>query len=357
MSKKDQIYLLFGQEGVLLHEYLLELREKLKISDLNYNVLDGDIDLDKIQQNLETVSLFNIGKRMVVIKNFSQLSAKRETTKKDTDDKKNSAKNKKKDNDVDRLIAILNSLDEQTLVVFTFQEDTTNWRKPIKVDKRKKLYKKLQSIGTVIPFNPFSEYEREKLYSWVNQRISKYNKTITNEASHALVEIAGQSLSVLASEIYKLVTFIGDNEQITKENVLTLASESKTAAFALINNLRDRKAKDSLETFKKAIYYGENHIVLLTQIVNQFRMLLQVKYLQEQKADLKKITSVVGGHPFVIKLLSNSAKLFSFDELLAIMHLLADADFYFKTGKMEKDILLENVIVAICTGSFIKIAN
>ncbi|MFC1478282.1 DNA polymerase III subunit delta [Candidatus Margulisiibacteriota bacterium] len=350
-----QVYLLHGEEGVLISEHLKQLKAQIGVDVLNTDVIDGpDAVIDRVVQSLQSAPMFLCGgKKMVVIKDFPYLKAGREANKdeeEDADDSKSKAAKKQADAGVERLIDNLQNMADDTVAVFTFQE-SSNWKSSQKVDKRKKLYKALKKTGTVLEFNNFNDWEADKLAGWVRHRVSLENKQIADDAIYYLNETVGNHLGLLSSEIKKAVTFIGGRSRIEKKDVLLLASEGQTAGFALVNALRDRDLVSAMKCLKSMLYYGENEVGLLMRIVNQFRTLLQISYLQEKNRSLPEITKAIGGHPYAVKLLFQAAKKFKLDELKAIMRMLAEADYRLKTGQMAKDVLIEMVVIDICKGT------
>ncbi|MFH1428585.1 MAG: DNA polymerase III subunit delta [Candidatus Margulisiibacteriota bacterium] len=351
-----QVYLLHGEEGVLISEHLQQLKAQIGADALNTDVIDGpDADINTIVQSLQSAPMFLAGgKKVVVVKDFPLLKAGRTASGSDDEGEGEEApdpKSKKQSDDaVERLIDNLQNLADDTVVVFTFQE-SSNWKSSQKVDKRKKLYKALKKTGTVLEFNNFNDWEADKLAGWVRHRVGVENKQIADDAIYYLNETVGNHLGLLSSEIKKAVTFIGDRPRIEKKDVLLLASEGQTAGFSLVNALRDRDLVAAMKCLKSMLYYGENEVGLLMRIVSQFRTLLQIRYLQEQNRPLPEITKAIGGHPYAVKLLFQAAKKFRLDELTAIMQMLAEADYRLKTGQMSKDVLIEMVVIDICKGT------
>ncbi|MGW6106074.1 DNA polymerase III subunit delta, partial [Bacillus subtilis] len=80
---------------------------------------------------------------------------------------------------------------------------------------------------------------------------------------------------------------------------------------------------------------------IMALISNQFRLILQTKYFAEQGYGQKQIASNLKVHPFRVKLAMDQARLFSEEELRSIIEQLAVMDYEMKTGKKDKQLLLE----------------
>ena len=352
-----QLYLFYGEEGILITEAVQALRKRFEISDMNLDMLDGDpFSLESLTQAAQGSPLFLMGgKKLVVVRDCPYFKIKPKSSASDDapDEDPSDKKNAKAERNelVEQLISLIQQVEDHVILVFTYAENSSSWRSPKKIDKRTKLYKTIQKIGTVTEFNPFSEWENDKLARWIQERVARQGKTIDASATATLIETAGRRLSLLAMEIDKLATYAGERKSITNEDVLTLASEGGRAGFALTNALRDRDASAALSALHHALLHKENEVQLLMQIASQFRQLLQIKYLTERRTPPADIAKIVEGHPFVIKLLTAASRKYTLSELKDIIRCLAEADYRLKTGQMDKTALLEMLVVDVCNGT------
>ena len=111
--------------------------------------------------------------------------------------------------------------------------------------------------------------------------------------------------------------------------------------FELINKIVNRKRTESLQIFYDLLKQNEEPIKIMALISNQFRLILQTKYFAEQGYGQKQIASNLKVHPFRVKLAMDQARLFSEEELRLIIEQLAVMDYEMKTGKKDKQLLLE----------------
>ena len=94
---------------------------------------------------------------------------------------------------------------------------------------------------------------------------------------------------------------------------------------------------------------GENLLGLLAMIVRQFRLLIQVKELQEKSAPAPEMAKTLGQHPFVIEKIGQQARNFSMAQLERIYTHLLDLDVGIKTGEVG-DVLALDLLVAELAG-------
>ena len=84
-------------------------------------------------------------------------------------------------------------------------------------------------------------------------------------------------------------------------------------------------------------------------IVRQFRLLIQVKELQEDTLPPDAIARQLGLHPFVAKKIGEQSRNFSLAQLETIYRRLLDIDVEIKTGQTS-DVLALDLLVAGLAG-------
>jgi DNA polymerase-3 subunit delta len=94
---------------------------------------------------------------------------------------------------------------------------------------------------------------------------------------------------------------------------------------------------------------GENALGLLAMIVRQFRLMIQVKYLQEKNVPAPEIPKALGQHPFVMEKIGQQARNFTMEQLERIYSHLLDLDVGIKTGEVG-DVLALDLLVAELAG-------
>jgi len=83
--------------------------------------------------------------------------------------------------------------------------------------------------------------------------------------------------------------------------------------------------------------------------VRQFRLMIQVKELQEKNAPGPEIPKTLGQHPFVMEKIGQQARNFTMDQLVRIYAHLLDIDVAIKTGEVG-DVLALDLLVAELAG-------
>ena len=153
------------------------------------------------------------------------------------------------------------------------------------VDKRRGLYKSLSNEGMIIDCSVPQGARRadriaqEAVLAERKDVILRAGKKIMNPAAyHALYEKTGFDLRTFSSNLEKLVSYIGDRQEITIEDVeLVLPRTKIDPIYELTNALTERSIEKTL-FFLGSILSSDIHpLQAFAAMVNQIRKLLLVK--------------------------------------------------------------------------------
>lgn len=119
-----------------------------------------------------------------------------------------------------------------------------------------KLAKKIAEMGLELDC---SQLEGNALAKWLaEQAESQYGKQLTRDAAALLPELAGTSLTLLAQELAKLASFVGDGKRIGVDEVRQLVGGWKAeTTWTMVNAIRDGKPGEALECIQKLLHAGE----------------------------------------------------------------------------------------------------
>ncbi|OLP65519.1 hypothetical protein BACPU_16070 [Bacillus pumilus] len=314
------VYCLYGKETYLLQETATKLRQAVvdeETKDFNFSVFDmEEVPLEQAVTDAETFPFMG-ERRLVVIKNPFFLTAE------------------KKKEKIEHQLSVLESYLEQpapyTILVLLAPYE--------KLDERKKITKLLKKKAAMVEAK---ELNPKETTDFTITLAKTEGKTITAEAAEQLVMLCGGSLSSIFQEIRKLSTYIGERVAIEVSDVNQLVARSlEQNIFELINQIVNRRRSEAMQMFYDLLKQNEEPIKILALISNQFRLILQTKYFAQQGYGQKQIASNLKVHPFRVKLAMDQARLFSEDELKRIVKDLSTIDYEMKTGKKDKQLLLE----------------
>lgn len=208
-----------------------------------------------------------------------------------------------------------------------------------KLDERKKITKLLKKTATVIEVNTLSEKE---VRHFLKDTIANEGYTMTPEAFELFIQLTDAKLSTAMSELPKLLLFSSETKQITKSAVNDLVAKSlEQNIFALVEYVLKRQTANALSLYQDLLLQKEDPIKINAILMTQFRLLLQVKFLEKKGYQQGDSAGMLKVHPYRVKLAIQQARKFSEKVLISAFEGLVDAEYRLKTGQGDKEMQFE----------------
>lgn len=208
-----------------------------------------------------------------------------------------------------------------------------------------------QGVGTRKPFslpNLRRRDGRDELAAWVRERARRKGAKIEEPAVAALVELVGEDLRQLDSELEKLVTYCGD-EPVTEGHVRRLVPlVRESVVWDLINALNARDFHGAMQTLSRLLAEGEPPLGILALITREYRLVLQAAELDSGAAAASVVSSRLSIPDWMAERALRSARATSPERLRQAYRLLLDTDVEIKTGLQDADAALEFLIARLC---------
>lgn len=325
--KKKQFapfYLLYGTETYFINETIqLLTSEALEEEDREFNVVTYDLEevyVEEVLEDARTLPFFG-ERKIIIIKSPLFLTAQKE----------------KLEQNIKALEEYIAEPSPFAIIVFVAPYE--------KLDERKKITKLLKKTAEVIETNAMQVQDVKK---WIVNRAEEAHIDIEEAAAALLLELTGGNVTVLAKEMDKLTLYVGMGGEIKVDLVAELVPKSvEQNVFALTEKVVKRDIAGAMRILDGLFTQQEEPIKLLALLISQFRLLYQVKELQQRGYGQNQIASHIGVHPYRVKLAMNQTNAFSFEALKKIIHELAEADYSMKTGKMDKRLVLEFFVMRL----------
>src|SRR6266849_6019371 len=184
------------------------------------------------------------------------------------------------------------------------------------------------------------------LESWINKRAQAISVKITPEATSLLANFTGNQLRMLANELDKLATYVGEHAIITVEDVRLLSAQAQEARiFDLTDALAQRNRKQALDLLHDLLADGEPPLKLISTITSQVRSLLLVKELADNGLRTSQIVSATGIAPFVAEKALRQIGRFSTSQLERAYRQLLATDAALKRSRLTPDMALDLLVV------------
>jgi DNA polymerase III subunit delta len=192
----------------------------------------------------------------------------------------------------------------------------------------------------------FAKPAGAQLNDWVVRRARTQRRRLSPDAARMLVESLGDDLRLLASEIDKLGTYVGEGREIEVEDVRALTPVARQSkVFDLTDALARRDTSAALALLHELLAQGESPLGIVALTAYQTRSLMQVKLLSDRGMTAHQIASVAGIAPFVVEKSLRLARRFTFAQLEAAHRTLLEIDTSLKRSRMTPDLALDLLVL------------
>lgn len=319
-------YVLFGKDRYRMQEFVSYLTERLLGPDeRELGVVKFDTAETPVEEAVleaETMPFF-ASRKLVLVRDQSVFAS--------------AAKEGKIQHDTDRLLAYVKQPSDTSVVVFAVHHD--------KLDERRKIVKTLKEKDAVIAF---PELEGAELTRWVVRRAKGQNRTMSEAAAERLIVRVGSNLQALSQETDKLCLHAGDGGTIEAEQVDALTAPTlEEDVFALIDAMASSRIDRALALYRHLLVRKEEPIKIAALIARQFRIMLQIKELEQRSYSQQQMASQLGLHPYAVKLAAEKARGWTTERLGGRLEQAAELDYRMKTGRIDKELGLELFLLSL----------
>ena len=313
------IYLLYGKEELLIQKETDNIKKENELNDLDVNEYELDtVSLKEALEDAETISFFH-DKKAVILNHCTFLTG---TTKKGS---------------IEQPIALLEEYIKHPnpstiLILVVFSE---------KLDERKKIVKMLKKEVIVKELNQVANQEQ-----FVKDLFHGYQ--ISRDDLNLFQKKVGNHLELLEQEAEKLKMASFQEKTITTELIQDITIQTiDLDIFGLIEAIVLKQKEKAMMMLDEMIKRGEEPLMILIMLANQFRIIYQAKELYQKGYTEKNIASMLSIHPFRIKKALEKGRMFSSEILLSYIKQLAELDYQIKNGGINKRMGLELFLLGL----------
>lgn len=235
--------------------------------------------------------------------------------------------------------AIKNGLPEQTVLLFLENE----------ADKRTAAFKaaKESSQCCLIEMKMLSDRE---LASWIGARLNRAKKKMRRNAWEEFHTRTGKSMDMMDTEFEKLLSYVGDREEITVEDVDAICSgQAEARIFDMINGIASRDEKGVMRQYQAILESKqEDPLGILALISRQFRQLLVAKEMAAAHYNTDAIAKTSGIPPYYVNRDLRLSEKFATEDMKQLLSDAADLDRKSKTGRISSRLAVELLITKYC---------
>ncbi len=158
-----------------------------------------------------------------------------------------------------------------------------------KPDFRQTLFKRLKEIGIPVELKKLDEME---FPSWIQDLVSRSGKTIDDRAARLMAAKSDLSMREVATEIEKLVTYVGERTEIGDEDIEMVCGVSRqNNVFELCNAVGRRDFARAASILKNMLTYGESPVGMVAMMYRHLAILWSICDLREARKSEREIQS------------------------------------------------------------------
>jgi DNA polymerase-3 subunit delta len=220
------------------------------------------------------------------------------------------------------------------------------------LDSRRNIATMLRKAAEVVNFDPLDEKERAP--RWVMEYAKRGGCFIEMADAVYLIGMVGTELHRLATELDKLINYVGGRGRISKTEIDDLVLHTREHSnFELTDALLDGQRERALRLLGHIFDNPPEPpqtlaIMMLGAIARSYRNLLLSKEMMGQNAANEEIAKAVGMSPYAVKYLNERARKTETEHLLKAMRRIADTDVALKSSLATPRLQLELLICELC---------
>lgn len=307
----ERVYLLYGEEDYLKQQYKNRLREGICGEDtMNVSVFQG-----KLNNPAEIISMadtlpFFADYRLLIIEESECFDIANE-----------------------KLLEYLNKIPDTT--VFVFVES--------KVDRKKKMFKRVKEIGYVCEMARQTPATLEK---WVLGLLNKEEKKIDRQALDYFFASTGNDMNLIANELEKLMCYTSGKEVVTIEDINAVCSVTNVAKiFDMVDAMGVKNRNKTMQLYYDMLEVKEPPMKILYMLARQFEMILRVGDMKRQGINAKDIAKKTQMQPFVVNKVIRQSEYFSEKMLKTALNDCLDVEEDMKNGRLSDKMAVEMILL------------
>lgn len=321
MKDEDLIYLFTGTSEIFIKNRMNRIIQSF--NKYEYTIIKYDMEttsLSTVLSDAITVPFLEELK-IIILKNPKFLTKSATSTK----------------DEIKAMLKYLKNPCDSTLLII----DATN----TVINQSNEIYKMLKNVARIIDYPDPEEIE---LKGWIVRSFDANGIDIKDDALTLLLEYIGDDQARLSQEIDKLSSYVGKGGTIRKEDIKLLVPKNiNNEIYLLIKAIINHDLALTNQIYDNLITHTKDSLTLFSLISNKFKELLStyrlLKYGYSQ-SDIAKFYNVSTGKAYYIV---QEARAFKLSDLEFYIDKLAELDYQIKSGKLDKTIGLELLLLKL----------
>lgn len=322
------LFFLYGDDNYRSSLKLQQIRDKFikEVDPSGYNVVNiENPDIESLSKEFSQTG-FLAHKKLVVVKNILSQKISKEFA----------------DFILENISKLQNDEDDNILV---FYEDNMPDSKsnPLSGEKLR-IWKSLLQVKYKWDFPKLQDF---KLVSWIIEEFKINGKIIDKKDAEEFLGLIGNDSFSLSNEIQK-VSSHSSSEKILRDEMRQIISPVVNEnMFLFSEKLAEKKKREAIKLLNEQMSLGISVQQLLSMIIRQYRILLQIKSAIEDGVSINNLPKHLSLHPFVVKKSISQVNLYSLYELEEIYRKLLELDIKMKSSKLKPKTILNLFFLSV----------
>jgi len=193
--------------------------------------------------------------------------------------------------------------------------------------------------------------ERE-LHAWlVHLARTRFEATFEEDAARLLIELVGPEVGLLASEVEKLATYVGDRRRIHRDDVARMVGAGRIeTVWKVLDAATTGRGDLALEDLDGLISSGEYPVGLLAAMTWSLLKVYHAGRLRRSRVDLREACQAAGIFPYLVEKTQQQHAHLGPTRVDRLPQLLLQADLDLKgSSTLEPRTVLERLLVQLST--------
>ena len=199
-----------------------------------------------------------------------------------------------------------------------------------------------------IPVRFYHPYDRD-IPGWIRNFSRDCNKKMSTEAVALLSAELDNDLQTIYTEIEKIATYVGERPVIERDDIKQVITPSRgMSIFTLTDCIAGKNVEGALRSLKHLLGEGEYPLKILMMITRQVRLLARAKEMVQNGCAQGDVGKTLGIRDFYLNAFIKKVRAFSLPRSESYFSLLFYADWKLKSSRVDKRLLLEDLITRLC---------
>lgn len=302
-------YLIYGTDKSLINNEIEKIAKAIQAPE----IIKYTLEKDKLEDIILDASLVNMfAEKKIILVNDAHIFT-----------------SGKKEENLDILEQYFNNYNSDTYLIFECLTE--------KIDTRKKIFKKINELGTIIEIK---KKDANYVKKYIADTLKEQEYNIEN--IEYLLSKVGTNIDNAKNELNKLLIYKMEEKNITKKDIDNLIIPSlEDEIFALTDAVIKSDTKKSLELLEEFLNKNYDEMQIIILLSSQFRFMYQVKRLTNKNMTADAISKELAANPYRVKITIKNSYYYNEDILLSYLKKLATLDKNIKLGNIEKKLGLQ----------------